>query len=179
MNLDEAVLAVAQGNAEALKPIYDEFRVSVYSLALAILKNQPEAEDVLQETFIRVYEKAASYQSGTNLKAWISSIARNLAYDVLRRKRTKPTEPLKEEIVIRENDQTVLQRLELAEAFLQLDETERQIVVLRLVAGWRHAEISELLDIPAGTVRWKYRRSLSRLAKMIGGDESGAATVRL
>lgn len=172
MNLDETMHSVARGDVEALRILYEQLRVPVYALALAILRSKPEAEDVLQETFIRVYERAESYQTGTNPKAWMIAIARNLAYDALRRKKKETTSELKEDIT--SNDSTILQRLELTEALFRLEHLERQIVVMHAVAGLKHSEISEQLGIPAGTVRWKYRQSLSRLAEIMGGDNNGA-----
>ena len=171
MNVEESIQAVADGNAGALKRLYEEFRLLVYAVAISILRNKPAAEDILQETFIRVYERAATYRPGTNPKAWIASIARNLAYDALRREKKQITgngcEP------VNTTDHT-LDRLDLTKALFQLEETERQIVVLHVVAGLKHAEIGEELGLPAGTVRWKYRRGLSHLAGIIGGDRNGA-----
>ncbi len=169
MNYNDAMDAVAEGDVAALETLYEEFRYIVYSLALAIVRNHTVAEDILQETFLRVYEKAETYQTGTNLKAWIASIARNLAYDVLRREKKQISGVMNESYNTIES--LVVQRLELTEALLRLGEAERQIVVLYLVAGLKHAEISVLLSIPAGTVRWKYRQSLSRLAEMLGDDK--------
>lgn len=176
MNFDKVIQEIAAGNAEALKTLYEEYRFIVYSVALSILRNKPAAEDVLQETFIRVYEKAVTYQPGTNPKAWIASIARNLSYDVLRREKKQITDDFDIKETKNTTDMSVLQRLELTEALFRLEEIERQIVVMHLVVGLKHFEISEVLGIPAGTVRWKYRKSLSRLAEIMGGDKNGAET---
>ncbi|MGZ9583074.1 RNA polymerase sigma factor [Paenibacillus marinisediminis] len=181
MNPDETIKAIAVGDTDALKDLYDELRYIVYSVALSILRKKSSAEDVLQDTFVRVYEKAATYKSGTNAKAWVISIARNLAYDALRRDKREFTNEIDEEPIgtkssFNSTETIVLHRLELTEALFRLGEIERQIVVMHLVAGLKHSEISEELGIPAGTVRWKYRKSLTRLAEIIGGGESGSET---
>lgn len=172
MDIDKTMEAVAKGNIEALKSIYEQFRVIAYSVAFSILGNQAEAEDVLQETFLRVYEKVDTYMPGTNPKAWILSIARNLAYDLLRRrKKTADEEPPDlPDHSFAASSQHVQLKLELTEALLQLDEVERQIIVLYLTAGLKHSEISKQLGIPAGTVRWKYRQGLKRLANILGSE---------
>jgi len=179
MDLDEALRGVANGNTAALKIVYEELRYMVYSLALSIVRSAPAAEDVLQETFLRVYEKAGTYQSGTHPKAWVLSIARNLSYDALRREKTLVSEEEWQECGAT-TESAILQRMELTEALWRLDETERQIVVMHLVGGLKHREISEMMGIPAGTVRWKYRQSLSRLSEWVEGDrhEAGTSSIR-
>lgn len=166
MDLEDAMHAVAGGDTAALKIVYDELRIAVFTVALSILRSRPLAEDVLQETFIRVYQKAYTYQAGTNAKAWVVSIARNLAYDVLRRENKQRA------LAERESESTAehaaADKMELTQALLRLEDLERQIVVMHTVGGFKHHEISKLLGIPAGTVRWKYRRSLLRLAELIG-----------
>ncbi|RKN66134.1 RNA polymerase sigma factor [Paenibacillus ginsengarvi] len=175
MSIEEALVAMARGDITPLRLLYDQLRSAVFSLALAILKDRQAAEDVLQETFVRVYERAASYRPGTNPKAWVVAIARNLAYDAYRHmKRAGPGEENKQ--VARDghtSESAIVQRMELLDALLRLGETERQIVVMHALAGLKHREIGKELGIPAATVRWKYRQSLSRLAGMIGGDTIG------
>lgn len=177
MNLEEAMKAVACGNADALRILYEHFRVMVYSIALSIVRHKPTAEDIVQETFVRVYEKAGTYEAGTNLKAWILRITRNLAYDALRRENKQLAKSCAENETATET--SIVRRLELIEALFQLGEVERQIVAMYVIAGLKHNEISEQLGIPAGTVRWKYRQSLSRLAEIMGGDQDERGAARL
>lgn len=167
MDIEEALEAVARGNIEALRIVYEQYRHVVYSVAIAVVKDRQAAEDVLHDTFIRIYEKAHTYRTGTRPKAWIVSIARNLAYDAYRQRKREGGargEPADGDVESR-----IVRCMELHDALERLDITERQIVVMHLVAGLKHREIGEQLGIPAGTVRWKYRRSLALLAGMIGG----------
>ena len=114
-------------------------------------------------------EKASLYRPGTNPKAWIIAIARHLAYDAMRRGKRLRTEPLDSQAEAVSQIESA-SKLELMDALLQLEESERQIIVLYLLSGFKHAEISELLNLPPGTVRWKYRKGLRRLSLMIGGE---------
>lgn len=176
MDIDEALAETAKGNAEALRIVYEQLRPVVYSLAFSILKEKQAAEDVLHDTFVRVYERAATFRPGTHPKAWVVRIARHLAYDAYRRrKRTVPDDEDRAADTAAEH--TLVQKLDLADALLRLGEIERQIVILHVMAGLKHREIGEELGLPAGTVRWKYRQSLSKLARWIGGesDEPGTA----
>lgn len=175
MSIEEALVALARGDITPLRLLYDQLRPAVFSLALAILKDRQTAEDVLQETFVRVYERAASYRPGTNPKAWVVAIARNLAYDAYRRKKLAGQSEENEQAASEghTSESAIVQRMELLDALLRLGETERQIVVMHVLAGMKHREIGEELGIPAATVRWKYRQSLSLLADTIGGDTIG------
>ncbi len=177
MDLDDQLRWVAKGEIAALHEIYKEMRVPVFAVALAIVRNRPLAEDVQQETFLKLYERANQYQTGTNPKAWILSIARNLAYDRLRQTiRQSYTEI--EDSTKADPDPTLLQ-FELMDALGQLEETDRLIIILHVISGFKHHEISKELGLPPGTVRWRYRRSLSKLANSLGGEAHAAKSAAI
>ena len=178
MHPEEVLLAIARGDVSALKKLYEQFRLPVFAIAYSIAGNKTDAEDILQETFIRIYEKASLYRPGTNPKAWIIAIARHLAYDAMRRGKRLRTEPLDSQAEAVSQIESA-SKLELMDALLQLEESERQIIVLYLLSGFKHAEISELLNLPPGTVRWKYRKGLRRLSLMIGGEKNEPGNDRL
>jgi RNA polymerase sigma-70 factor (ECF subfamily) len=172
MDIDDQLRRVSNGEIEALHEIYNEMRVPVFAVALAIVRNQYLAEDIQQETFLKLYEKANQYKTGTNPKAWILSITRNLAYDRLRQTiRQSHTEI--EDSTKAEPDPALL-RLELMDALEQLEETDRLIITMHVIAGFKHHEIGKELGLPSGTVRWRYRRSLSMLANNLGGEGHAA-----
>ncbi len=91
---DEALLArVANNDSQALDLLYERYARLVYSLALRILNNGELAEDIVQETFWRVWRRSATYQARRgSVVGWISGIARNLSIDELRRQRARPSE---------------------------------------------------------------------------------------
>lgn len=83
--LDRLLQGVAGGDRDALAELYGRARTAVYALALSYLKNPTEAEDVTQDTFVQIWEKAPAYRSEGKALAWIMTIARNLALMRLRR----------------------------------------------------------------------------------------------
>jgi RNA polymerase sigma factor (sigma-70 family) len=178
MNIEKYLLEIVNGNMDALQLLYEELRTSIFALILAIVKNRTSAEDLLQETFIRIYTKAYQYKPNTNAKAWIITIARNLSYESLRNNRITNSDI--EELtcedfsnistLISSNEDQIINKLELTKALLNLEKTDREIVVLHVVAGMKHSEIGKALCIPDGTVRWKYRLALKKLLKQIGGN---------
>jgi len=170
--------AVAGGDMDALGELYGALRTAVYSAALSIVRDPSAAEEVLHDTFVRVYERANQYRPGSNPKAWIVAIARNLAIDRLRR-RQRETAVSEVEVAAQTKgvvgagaatDSTAIDALGLVAALEHLDPTDREIVVLYTVVGLAHREIATQLCIPEGTVRWRYRRALRRLAELIEGD---------
>jgi len=72
-------------------------------------------------------------------------------------------------IIVSNNEEQIINKLELTRALLSLEKIEREIVVMHVVAGLKHSEIGKALCIPNGTVRWKYRLALKKLFKQIGG----------
>jgi RNA polymerase sigma-70 factor (ECF subfamily) len=185
MSEEECIRELSKGNIQALEQLYNLMKTTVYAVALAIVRDKSMAEDIVQETFVRVYTKVDKYVPDTNPRAWVVSIARNLAYDSLRNRKGIVSSSGFEEGYITDEveeigisiDESILDRMELTSLLLKLGETERQIVVLHAVGGLKHSEISEILKIPEGTVRWKYSSTLKKLAERLGGREYGAGKI--
>ena len=86
-DLDSLIASVAAGSSDALGELYRETCAGVYAYALSILKNSHDAEDVLQECYIRIQASASGYKPQGKPMAWIFTIARNLCYKLLEQKR--------------------------------------------------------------------------------------------
>lgn len=148
-----------QDNDEQFIKIYMQYKTSVYYLALSILKDASLAEDVMQETFIRVRANNHKYNSLDNIRTWIMKITRNLSYNCLRDRRFEvPVENQMEGDI--ENtvnvDKLVTGSIMVNDALISLNNEERQIFTLHVFGDYTHREISEIMNIPQGTVRWKY-----------------------
>ncbi len=170
--LEDQILRVAKGDTGALEALYKGTRTVVYGLALSIVRNPQDAEDLMQDTYLRVYRGAASYRPQGKPLAWILRITRNLSLDKVRSKPTGEL-PLEEAWIPAPGSdisESTLDRLLLQGLLSRLSEEERQIVILHSVEQFKHREIAELLDIPLGTALSKYRRSLSKLRKMLEED---------
>lgn len=172
--LEPLMAALAKGEHEALAELYRRGRTAVYGLALSYLKNQHDAEDVTQDTFIRVWEHAGQYRPNGTPLAWILTIARNLALMKLReRGKAQDMTPEEWEKVAGENPLlTAEDRHVLNMAMNELADQERQIVILHAVTGFKHREIAVLLELPLATVLSKYRRALQKLKTKLEGGES-------
>lgn len=162
---DQLIHRVAQGDMEAFHTLYDSTKKSIYGFALSITKNTYDAEDVLQETFLKVYAAAGDYTGQGKPMAWMFTITRNLALSRLReRGRTAALEDAPEAVEL-SSVQDVEQRLLLQQLLSLLTEEEREIVVLHVAGGLRHREIGEMLGLPLSTVLSKYHRAIKRLAQ--------------
>lgn len=164
--MDERLIArIAADDKRALEALYTATKSAVYGFALSIVRHPQAAEDIMQETYVRVYTAAEGYAPRGKPMAWILTIARNLALMRLR-ERAADELPLEAERAAREGPDDAgraADRLLLEAAMRILGDEERQIVILHAVAGLKHREIAGILGIPLPTVLSKYRRALSKL----------------
>ena len=145
--------------------LYKETSASVYGYALSILKNTYDAEDVLQNCYIHVYNSAHTYKSVGKPLAWILTITRNLCLEYLR-KQTRESVMADEdwESYFNSNEHISYEnRVVLSECMKILSDTERQVIVLHAVSGFKHREIASIMEIPLSTVLSKYNRAIKKL----------------
>ena len=172
LKLDRALMALQKGDRDAIKVIYDVIGRQILALSDAILRDRSSAEDVLQETVIKIIEGIETYRSGGNAKAWILTIARNTALDMKKRRSHAAMLDIEEYANLDAegfsySPEDIGRRLMLEDALLTLDTVSRQIVILRAVSGLKHAQIGKVLELSADAVRKRYRRALKRLAEIV------------
>lgn len=160
--LERCLAAMATGDMAALETVYTHTKTAVYALALSILRHPADAEDVLHDCYVRLFDAAAQYRPGGTPMAWILTIARNLCYRTLRSR--KQTDALPEDegqhpVTAGPNEKRVL----VQGLLTRLSEQERQIVVLHAVTGLKHREIAAMLDMPLATVLSRYHRACKKL----------------
>lgn len=170
--LDAYLARMAEHDQSALAELYRKTSASVYGFALSILKNAHDAEDVLHDCYITAYSAAAGYRSAGKPMAWILTITKNLCLMKIRERSRQSDMP--EEDWDRWLDSgdisTQEARLVLAEYMKRLSDVERQIVVLHAVAGFKHREIAEMLELPLSNVLSKYNRALKKLKTQFGKE---------
>lgn len=158
-------------NVNEFKQLYEDHKKNVFAMALSILRDFELAEDVLQEVFIKFFQYT-QHKEVSNAKAWLISVARNTALDLYRKKKRELIgfdEGYFERIPYLAEDP--LDRMVLSKYLELLDDVERKIVILKDISGLKHREIGSVLDIPLGTVIWKYRKALSKLKKGLEKEE--------
>jgi RNA polymerase sigma-70 factor (ECF subfamily) len=166
--------------AEQAMPLMD----SLYSAALRMTRNRADAEDLVQETYLRAYRGFGGFTEGTNLKAWLYRILTNTYINTYRAKKRRPDETDLEDV----EDLYLYRRLggleaatagrsaedelmdwftdaEVKDAIEALPESFRMAVLLADVEGFAYKEIAEILDIPIGTVMSRLHRGRKALQK--------------
>ena len=171
-SLDELLIGIAAGKQECLAQLYSRTRAAVYGLALSYLKNSDDAEDVTQDTFVQVWNCAASFKPQGRAMAWLMTVTRNMTLGRIRsQSRLDHMEPEEWEKLPDEHPQPQSEeRILLSEMLRCLGPTESRIVTLHAVSGLKHREVAELLEIPLATELSRYHRSLKKLRTMMEGD---------
>lgn len=170
ISIDERLFArIAAGSQPAFQELYERAGSPVFSYALSLLRSRCDAEDAMQDTFLKIRAAAHLYQPRGKPMAWILTITRNICLMKFRQQaRVAPNDPqdLREEpgLSLVENQED---RMVLKAAFAVLSQEERQIVMLHAVSGLKHREISEALELPLSTVLSKYNRGLKKLRRQL------------
>ena len=168
--------------AEQAMPFMD----SLYAGAMRMTRNPADAEDLVQETYLRAYSGFEGFEEGTNLKAWLYRILTNTFINRYRQQKRRPEESdiddvedfylyrrlggLEEARISKSAEDTMLELFtddEVKEALESLPETFRMAVLLADVEGFHYKEIAEILDIPIGTVMSRLHRGRKALQKRL------------
>ncbi len=146
---------------------------ALYNFARTIATTKEDAEDLVQETYFRACKNFDKFDYGTNIKAWMFKILRNLAIDNLRKKDALcagNNEPYEDEMFSLSASPThLVNTIDLKNALDRLPEKYRVIVVLRDVEGFSYQEIADILSFPRGTVMSRLYRGRRELFALITG----------
>lgn len=170
--------AVARRDEAAFAQLYDRFHRPVFSLIVRVLRSRAEAEEVLQETFWQVWERAPDYRDDLgSVFCWVVTIARRKAIDRLRAnarhlQRIEQAQGLRtdddfiapvglESLAVDEQGQRV------HEALARLNLEERRAIALAFFDGLTHGEIAAAVQAPVGTVKARIRRGMLKLKPML------------
>jgi RNA polymerase sigma-70 factor (ECF subfamily) len=171
---DETLLAgLASGDAEAAAAFVRRFQRRVYGLAVTMLRDAVVAEEVAQDTFVRAWRHAATYDARRGrVPTWLLAIARNLAIDRARMRSPTPVDPdvIASELDLAHVDSPidVGERDRLRRAIASLPDEQRRALVLATYAGRTAREIAELDGVPLGTVKTRIRSAMLKLRESLG-----------
>jgi RNA polymerase sigma-70 factor, ECF subfamily len=179
---DEFLLAqVALGNEAALTTLYQRFSRRVHSLARRILGSQSEADDITQEVFVKLWERAGGFfEQRGSAAAWLMTIAHHASIDALRRRTTRRIDNSEEtlERFSLEPTQDPLEQAMLSRALEVLTKPERELIELAFFDGFSHSQIAKKTELPLGTIKSRLRLGLEKLAKALGANESSAHLIQ-
>jgi RNA polymerase sigma-70 factor, ECF subfamily len=153
-------------DSAALVELYETHGERMKSIAFNLLSSRPDAEDAVQEAFLRIHRGASRFRGGSSLSTWAYRILINVCYDMMRRGRRRPESPLPDEEAIRApalRDHPL--RLAIEKAIVRLDARERAAFLLCEVEGFSHREAGEILEVNENTSRTLLFRAKRRLQK--------------
>lgn len=159
---DKALCDLSQGDMNGLSVIYDLYGRLILSVAYTIVGNFADAEDVLQDVMLLLARYANLYQAGNSPRAYVMSITRNTAINLLKKRKNNLSSDEIGEVPARDGK---LASVEVQDLLAQLTEEERQIVTLHIYAGLSHRQVAEMLEISPSAAEKKYQRALKKLKK--------------
>lgn len=189
MAVDNDVARLRRGDVDALSELLSRYQNRLYRYLLRIVGQPAEAEDLFQQTWVRVVEKIRGFDPSRNFDAWLFTLARNMAIDHLRRIRPESLdEPLPDD----ETGQTRAEKLSssgpapfdqafqrerarsIAAALTDLPVIYREVLALRFEEEMKIEEIAQVLGAPLSTVKSRLRRSLEQLRQSLEARYPGA-----
>jgi RNA polymerase sigma-70 factor (ECF subfamily) len=176
----ELLRRIAQQDGGAFAEFYDRHSTLLYSVACKILNEPSDAEDVLQETFVQIWEKAAHFDPGLGkASTWAAVLVRNKAIDRIRasQRRSRLNDDAGVEMAIAtETDVTINESVYghdkakmIQTAIVELPSEQRQAIELAFFSGLTQNEISEKLKQPLGTIKARIRRGMLKLRDQLEG----------
>ena len=177
---DRAALErMARGDHEALAELYDRHGPLVYSLALRIIRDQADAEDIVQEVFSQAWRQADRYSSSRgNVVAWLLTMTRSRSIDRVRERKARPEVTSDMTVMLgapdtadRADEQVIWARQsrQIRKELEGLPTLQRIAIELAFFEGMTHSEIAERLELPLGTVKTRIRQGLLKLRDRLAG----------
>ena len=155
-------------NKENFELLYNNYNNLVYKIAFTILKNKDDSEDIVQVVFSKIYSLPKDKLPTKHILSWIYSVTKNESISLLRKKKNNMSI---EEVydIPDENDEinNSINKIEFKNLISKLDETEKEIISLKVISGLTFDEISKLLNKPIGTIKWKYYKSIYTLRLLL------------
>lgn len=167
----------ASGDREAFKTIVFHYQQQVFLLAYSVLRNKEDAMDIVQETFMRLYQKLDVYEKEGNFRGWLLQIAKNLCIDYYRkhyaRRREMESEKPLDELVLASsgsgaNPVSLDLRRVISHGLERLGERQRLVFVMKHYNGLDYREIAEILNIRLGTVKSLHFKAVRNLRRLLG-----------
>jgi RNA polymerase sigma-70 factor (ECF subfamily) len=172
-----ASLESQAGYARALHRLYGKYEGDLLTLATSLLGHSDQAEDVLQDVFIRSIESIDTFELTGSLKGYLATCVANRARDLRRRDRCRPTGPLETAERVASGQPGPLQEAiadeqheRLRNALAQLPYEQQETVLLHLKAGLTFREIGQMRDVSPKTAESRYRYGIDKLRSMLNGQ---------
>ena len=168
--------AVAKGDRIAFERLYAATRAKLYGVVLRILRRQDLADEVMQETYLKIWNSAGQFDPALSSPiTWMVAIARNRAIDLIRKKTEVSIEEESDVLEVAADTPDPLAKRELTEELRRLlacmgrlDEERRRLVLFAYYGGWRREQLAAKFDKPVNTIKTWLRRALMEIRECLG-----------
>lgn len=174
--VESLVARTKEGDRMAFGALYDLFSKDIYRFTLVLVRSVPEAQDITSETFVRVWRSITRYEKG-NFRAYVFMIARNLAYDALRRRKRAP-DTIEDEESIEDNKLSPLldavkteEEKAVYAAVMGLPPEYREVVTLRFFNNLPTKDVAEMLGKTEASVKITQHRAMEKLREKLKQHE--------
>jgi RNA polymerase sigma-70 factor (ECF subfamily) len=182
---DETLLRlIAQHDPNALSALYERHAQTIYNVAMHIVRDATAADEILQDTFWQVWQKAADFSNTGSGAAWLYRIARNKSLDQLRRRKARPEAIATSQLLdshaalateprpVEQATEQAWQQQQVRHALASLPDEQRLCLELVYFEGLSHRQIAEQTQSPIGTVKTRVRMGLEKLARLLRPSET-------
>jgi RNA polymerase sigma factor (sigma-70 family) len=164
-----------RGDSDAVREVYRSHGRLVYAVAYRVLGDRGLAEEATQQTFVKAWRAAQSFDERRELGPWLAAIARRVAIDVYRREATRSADPIESVpagdpalLAAPQSAEAIYDVWEVRQAVAELPADEQEVVRLQHLDGFTHTQIAERLGVAVGTVKSRSFRAHKRLATLLG-----------
>ena len=160
---------IKEENEKGLEELYSKYHKMVYGIAFSIVKSKEDAEDIMQIVFTKIQELDKMKLPSDKEMTWLYTLTKNEALNYLKKKKGEFSLDTIYEIENKNNEiDEKIDHIEFNRLISKLNKKEQEIISLKIVSNFSFQEISELLNEPVGTVKWRYYKSLRSIKRMLG-----------
>ena len=160
---------IKNNNELYFNKLYEKYKKLIYAIAYSILKNKENSEDIVQRVYIKIWKMEKQKLPTSNEASWLYTLTKNEALDFL--KYEKKMLNVDEIYYISEENKEINEILNIDsynKIISKLNDDEQEIVSLKILSNLSFKEISQILNIPEGTIKWKYYKSIHTLKLLLG-----------
>jgi RNA polymerase sigma-70 factor (ECF subfamily) len=151
------------------KEIYKQHSKYVFNVALSVLKNTKDAEDIMQDVFIKFFENMDNFRGEANIKTYLYKMTINKSIDYIRKQAGRREKLVK---IFETNIKSETQTLVLNDLLDKLTMNEKLPLILSEIGGFSYKEIAEILNIKIGTVKSRINRSINKLKNILKKEKT-------
>ena len=167
--LKSIFLKIKKDDKKGIEELYSKYHKMVYGIAFSILKNKEDAEDIMQIVFAKIQELDKTKLPEDKEMIWLYTLTKNETLNYLKKKKGELSLDTIYEIENKNNEiDEKIDHIEFNRLISKLNKKEQEIISLKIVSNFSFQEISELLNEPVGTVKWRYYKSLRSIKAMLG-----------